>query len=255
MPRSPARRLPFLLLLLLLHTTSCQTPPGVEVGAGAAAPVQGELYHRVEQAVEERTIDEQDAEGRSLLLAAALQNDVASAHLLLAHRAQVSPKANNDEDTVFGTPLIAAATKGHGRIVRLLLGANADPNAKGNDPDERTPLIAAAECAPCPGSVAVSQPLLVLLVPVVLLRAASPPNPAPRPRPRYGHIDIVKDLLKAGADVHIRGDMQGCDDGTRTHPTRRPRATTTLQGTPLPPFASADPQPVAAKALASGRRR
>ena len=89
MPRSPARRLPFLLLLLLLHTTSCQTPPGVEVGAGAAAPVQGELYHRVEQAVEERTIDEQDEEGRSLLLAAALQNDVASAHLLLAllHRA------------------------------------------------------------------------------------------------------------------------------------------------------------------------
>ena len=152
MPRPSAPRLPLPLLLLLLHTPllRCQqeTPPGVEVGAGAAAPVQGELYRRVEQAVEERTIDEQDEEGRSLLLAAALQNDVASAHLLLAHRAQVSPKANNDEDTVFGTPLIAAATKGHGRIVRLLLGANADPDAKGNDPDERTPLIAAAECAP-----------------------------------------------------------------------------------------------------------
>ena len=178
MPRPSAPRLPLLLLLLRAPLLRCQqTPPGVEVGAGAAAPVQGELYHRVEQAVEERTIDEQDEEGRSLLLAAALQNDVASAHLLLAHRAQVSPKANNDEDTVFGTPLIAAATKGHGRIVRLLLGANADPNAKGLDRDERTPLIAAAECAPCPGSVAVSQPLLVLLVPVVLC-AASPPNPA-----------------------------------------------------------------------------
>ena len=151
MPRPSAPRLPLPLLLLLLRAPllRCQqTPPGVEVGAGAAAPVQGELYHRVEQAVEERTIDEQDEEGRSLLLAAALQNDVASAHLLLAHRAQVSPKANNDEDTVFGTPLIAAATKGHGRIVRLLLGANADPDAKGNDRDERTPLIAAAECAP-----------------------------------------------------------------------------------------------------------
>ena len=233
MPRPSAPRLPLPLLLLLLRARCQETPPGVEVGAGAAAPVQGELYRRVEQAVEERTIDEQDEEGRSLLLVAALQNDVASAHLLLAHRAQVSPKANNDEDTVFGTPLIAAATKGHGRIVRLLLGANADPDAKGNDPDERTPLIAAAECAPsksarpaaaAPGSCSCSW--------IVLLRGAGAPDtascPAPRPRPRYGHIDIVKDLLKAGADVHMRGDMQGCDDGTRTHPTRRPRATTTL---------------------------
>lgn len=57
----------------------------------------------------------------------------------------MNAKARNDEETLFGTPLIAASWKGHKKIAKMLLDAGADPNAKGLDPDERTPLIAASE--------------------------------------------------------------------------------------------------------------
>jgi len=42
------------------------------------------------------------------------------------------------------TALMSAASKGHTEIVRILLGAGANPNAKSKDADDTTPLIWAA---------------------------------------------------------------------------------------------------------------
>ena len=52
---------------------------------------------------------------------------------------------------------------------------------------------------------------------------------------------LASEFSFSESEATLNMQVVGCDDGTRTLPTRRPRATTTLQGTPLPPFASADP--------------
>jgi ankyrin repeat protein len=106
----------------------------------------------------------------------------------------VNAQAGNDEETLFGTPLIAASWKGHKRIVKMLLNAGADPNAKGLDPDERTPLIAAAERKPA--TIRSTRVLGCLrLLTCTHVRAHT-----------GGYIDIVKLLLDSGADVHAKGD-------------------------------------------------
>eukprot|EP01052_Picozoa_sp_SAG31_P054759 SAG31_NODE_14754_length_789_cov_0.960870_1_plen_78_part_10 len=65
------------------------------------------------------------------------------------HSCAFTPSCGKDAPSpaakVFGTPLIAAVSKGHVEFARRLIELGADVNAKGYDINERTPLIAAVE--------------------------------------------------------------------------------------------------------------
>lgn len=101
----------------------------------------------------------------------------------------------NATDKYGTTPLYAAAVQGETEIVRMLLGAGADPNRESEGETEGTPLCAAASW----GRTEIVR---------LLLQHGADPNAIEHKGPmtalkwamQNGHADVVAVLLEAGAD-------------------------------------------------------
>jgi len=129
-------------------------------------------------------------------------------------RALVSAKAAVDTPNDFGvTPLLEASRNGDAPMVELLLGAGADP--KRAHPEGETPLLSAARA----GSVPVVKLLLARGVDVnhaeqfqqttALMWAAA-----------EGHLDVVDQLLEAGANPNLKGHVTSLTERHNAdHPT------------------------------------
>lgn len=97
------------------------------------------------------------------------------------------------QDGLADTPLILAATKGHTRIVKMLLAADANVNAKGTH--GTTALLSAAATAP------------LEVTDVLLANGADPKrvddygHTAPMSAVRNRDMNVLERLLKAGADI------------------------------------------------------
>ena len=78
-----------------------------------------------------------DTGGRSLLLMAAMGGHTAVIEALLQVGANPNVKGLNDDESIFGTPLIAAISLGKKDAALALIEGGADPNAAGFDAGPR----------------------------------------------------------------------------------------------------------------------
>jgi ankyrin repeat protein len=153
-------------------------------------------------------VDAKSGDGSTPLLWAAHTSNLDIA------RALVSAKAAVDTPNDFGvTPLLEASRNGDAPMVELLLGAGADP--KRAHPEGETPLLSAARA----GSVPVVKLLLARGVDVnhaeqfqqttALMWAAA-----------EGHLDVVDQLLEAGANPNLKGHVTSLTERHNAdHPT------------------------------------
>ena len=153
-------------------------------------------------------VDAKSGDGSTPLLWAAHTSNLDIA------RALVSAKAAVDTPNDFGvTPLLEASRNGDAPMVELLLRAGADP--KRAHPEGETPLLSAARA----GSVPVVKLLLARGVDVnhaeqfqqttALMWAAA-----------EGHLDVVDQLLEAGANPNLKGHVTSLTERHNAdHPT------------------------------------
>jgi uncharacterized protein len=147
-------------------------------------------------------LDEQDEQGWTALQLAAAYGRVEFVNSLLASRPPADPNIKNG---VGRTALMYAAALGYTSIVKALLAAGADPNATSHDPEDTScldtsmtlPAFNAASHDPKDTDDWALEGETALM-----LAAWS------------GHSDIIRLLIKAGADVNAKGGPLG---GTALH--------------------------------------
>lgn len=126
------------------------------------------------------------------LTAAILRSQIIRAASLLRRGAPV-----NAADKYGSTPLYLAAVQGETEIVRMLLGAGADPNRESEGETEGTPLCAAASW----GRTEIVRLLLQHGAdPNAIERSSEERMTALKWARQNGHADVVAVLLEAGAD-------------------------------------------------------
>jgi len=149
-------------------------------------------------------------------------------------RKGIADGANVNEQYIHGTNLIFASRKGYTEIVRALLAAGANPNIPRYDND-MTPLIASATYGP--GYTEIGR---LLIAAGANVNAVTKQNfTALWSAAERGNVEMVRDLLAAGADQTIKPD-----DGTTVYDIAKTQEIRDLLVPSAPPAASPPPTPI-----------